>query len=502
MSQVKHVFVLMLENRSLDHLLGFSGITGKDAVTGQPTAIEGLTGNESNSLNGQSYPVTHPADWSMPVDPCHEFLCVVQQLTGQKSYAGGPYPPIDCSGFVANYAANGGSANPGEIMKCYDPNQLPVINSLAKEFVVCDNWFSSMPGPTWPNRYFVHAGSSGGLDHSPSTEEIALWFVDGMPLNNGTIFDKLKHAGKKWHIYRGDEFPQSFSLKGVHYLRDTTPLRKFQKEVGSTSHPYKYDYTFIEPNYGDVINNSYLNGTSQHPLDNVVCGEWLIKYVYESIRQSPVWNESLLIVTWDEHGGFYDHQHPKPTVAPGDNSTTSKLNKYHFPFTQLGVRVPAIVVSPLIPQNLIDHRIYDHSSAPATVEAIFGLSAITKRDAQANNVASLVILSSPRATPQTLPAPSSAGAQCPFPNPAAPAAPLAAPEAAVGLVARPLEPPDEGNLPGFLNIAQRVDRELTPPELHAAVMAKHELSLSTRANAAAYLAEVRQKVRTAEKTLK
>ena len=289
---------------------------------------------------------------------------------------------------------------------------------------------------------------------------------------------------------------QSFSLKGIHYLRDTTPLRKFQKEVTSTSHPYKYDYTFIEPSYGDVINNTYLRGTSQHPLDNVVCGEWLIKYVYESIRKSPIWNDSLLIVTWDEHGGFYDHQHPGGTVAPGDNSTTSHLNKYGFTFTQLGVRVPAIIVSALIPQNLIDHRIYDHSSVPGTVETIFSLSAITHRDAQANNIANLITLSSPRSTPQTLPAPSTAGAQCPFPNPAAAA--LAAPEAAVGLVSRPLEPPNEGNVPGFLNIAQRVDRELTPPQLHAALTVKHRLSLTTRANAAAYLEEVRQKARAAE----
>ena len=185
-------------------------------------------------------------------------------------------------------------------------------------------------------------------------------------------------------------------------------------------------------------------------------------------------------------------------MAPGDNSTTSHLNKYGFTFTQLGVRVPAIIVSALIPQNLIDHRIYDHSSVPGTVETIFSLSAITHRDDQANNIANLITLSSPRSTPQTLPAPSTAGAQCPFPNPAAAALAVAAPEAAVGLVSRPLEPPNEGNVPGFLNIAQRVDRELTPPQLHAALTVKHRLSLTTRANAAAYLEEVRQKARAAE----
>jgi phospholipase C len=494
---LKHVFVLMLENRSFDHMLGLSGIIGTDAVTGRTTTATGLTGTESNIYNGQTYAVFKPADRVMPVDPCHEFPCVVEQLTGQSVFPpNGPYPPINCSGFGANYAANGGLPNPQEIMKCYDANQLPVLNALAREFVVCDNWFSSIPGPTWPNRYFVHAASSGGLDHSPSNEDIAQWFGLGAPIENGTIFDKLNQKPLNWQIYRGDEFPQSLSLKSVHFLTSTTPLRNFQRDLADTTSPYKYAYTFIEPNYGDVLNNTYQGGTSQHPLDNVACGEWLIKYVYESIRNSPIWNDSLLIVTWDEHGGFYDHLAPGQTVAPGDNSLTSPLNQYAFPFDQLGVRVPAIVVSPCIPQNLIDHRIYDHASIPATVEAIFDLPAITQRDARANNLTSLITLAAPRATLQTLPAPME-GNGCPFPNPAAPMLAVAASYAA-SLVASPLESPNTGNLPGFLNIAHRVDLELSPPQLGPTISTKQRLSLSTRANAAAYLAEVRAKARAAE----
>jgi phospholipase C len=202
----------------------------------------------------------------------------------------------------------------------------------------------------------------------------------------------------------------------------------------------------------------------------------------------------LLIVTWDEHGGFYDHWHPASAVGPGDNSTTSPLNKYGFTFQQLGVRVPAVVVSPLILQNLIDHQIYDHSSVPATLEAVFGLTAITNRDAQANNVSQLVTLPSPRSTPQTLPAPASAGGQCPFPGPSTAKAAFLAPQ----LVARPLDTPDEGNLPGFLDVVRRVDQELSPPPLHAAVAAKHLVSLTSRAAAAAYIEEVRAKARAAE----
>ena len=119
-------------------------------------------------------------------DPGHEFCLdpanniptgVLQQLCGPGAVYpfGGAYPAILNSGFVASYAAIGGQSSPGEIMKCYSPSQLPVLNKLAQEFVVCDNWQASMPGPTWPNRFFAHAASSGGLDHSPSPADIAKW---------------------------------------------------------------------------------------------------------------------------------------------------------------------------------------------------------------------------------------------------------------------------------------------------------------------------------------
>src|SRR5580658_7693692 len=141
---VEHVFVLMLENRSFDHMLGFSGVTGTDAVMGQSTAVKGLSGNESNTFNGQQYRVLSGADYRMPADPNHEFPNILMQLCGPSATypRGGQYPAIDNSGFVASYAASGGSSGPGEVMKCYSPNQLPVLNALASEFVVCDSWQS------------------------------------------------------------------------------------------------------------------------------------------------------------------------------------------------------------------------------------------------------------------------------------------------------------------------------------------------------------------------
>jgi phospholipase C len=496
LQNIKYVFVLMLENRSLDHMLGFSGITGTDAA--QPTnktKINGLVGNESNG----GFEVSQPAGWVMPVDPCHEFPCVVEQLCGHgKKYPpAGAYPPIDSSGFVANYAENGGAPNPGQIMQCYSPSQLPVLNALAQEFVICDNWYSSMPGPTWPNRFFVHAASSAGLDHSPTGKDISKWFAEGLRFQKGTIFDKLRASSHRWQIFRGDLFPQVLSIFDLfHYFEDTKPLSQFHAAVQDDKYPYAY--TFIEPNYGDVLNNTYKGGTCQHPIEDVTCGEWLIKYVYESLRSSPLWGHSLLLVTYDEHGGFYDHVRPGAAVAPGDNSATSSLNQSRFTFEQYGVRVPAVVVSPLIAHNLIDHRTYDHSSVLATVEALWGLGALTNRDAKANNLGSLVTLASARSTPATLPAPANSGGRCPFPAPFGVEAPFL-PKAR--LVERPAQSLDEGNLPGFLYVAHRVDLAVSGS---VSTLAQREdmkvqfQSLRTRADAAQYMEKVQQKVRLAE----
>ena len=497
---VQHLFVLMLENRSFDHMLGFSGIKGTDAETGQPAASNGLNGTESNVYNGQSYAVSQPADWGMPVDPGHEFLDVLTQLCGPGAVyqPGGAYPPVDNSGYVADYASSGGAGNPAEIMKGYAPGQLPVLTALAQEFALCDGWRASMPGPTWPNRFFAMAASSGGLDHSPSTDQILTWeTVSGFTFQNGSIFDAITRGHKAWRIYRGDQGPFSGSLpiasglKGIRIF-DVAPYSGFAADVRGN---YPWEFTFIEPNYGDVAGDTYLGGTSQHPLDDVRRGEGLIKATYEALRNSPLWNTSLLIVTWDEHGGFYDHAAAPPGGAPspGDRTVTpGNVNQYGFTFEQYGPRVPAVIVSPLIPKNLIDHRTYDHSSIPATVEKIFDLPPLTQRDARARDVTSLVSLTTPRATPATLPDPAAGTAQ-----PAA-AQPAAAGTAGTGPGAD--QPADQGNLPGFLHLALRADLQLSAAEEQPAKIAR-VASISTRGEADEYLREVGEKVAAAKPAL-
>lgn len=486
---ITNIFVLMLENRSFDHMLGFSAISGKDAATGQPTKVNGLTGKESNTYRGQTYPVSQPADETMPVDPGHEFLDVLEELCGSTaSYTpGGAYPLINDSGFVSDYAfshtSDEGNApgNYGEIMKCFSPSQLPVLNALAKSFAVCDNWHASIPGPTWPNRLFALAASSAGLDHSPSSAEMFVWeTADGLAFQNGTIFDALKKnfPNDAWKIYSGDNFPIAAALKGVS-VSDFSRYEEFAPAVAKANYPWRL--TWIEPNYGNMVSGTFKGGNSQHPLDGVTPGEKLIKATYDAIRNSPHWNTSLLIVTWDEHGGFYDHATPPDAVAPGDTQPKSKYNQYGFTFEKYGVRVPAVVVSPLIPANVIDHRLYDHSSIPKTIEQAFGLPPLTARDREANSVLPLLSLATPRTdAPTALPTPTD-------PPPVYTAQQVPAPQSTV----------DGGNLPGFVHIAMRHDLALSPPTQRAAILARVQ-TIQTRAQAAQYIAEVEAKVRAAK----
>jgi phospholipase C len=490
-----NVFVLMLENRSFDHMLGFSGITGLDAAGGQATNLRGLTGAETNSYGGASFPVIAGADEALPLDPGHEFPDVVEQLAGSgAAYASGRYPPINNSGFVSDYVDSktsgegGATTNFGEIMQCFSPAQLPVLNALAREFAVCDGWHCAVPGPTWPNRLFACAASSDGLDHSPTTAEILTWeALDGVTFAHGSLFDALrKKSDTGWRIFSGDYFPMAAALKGV-VLADISHFDDFAAQVNQPEYPWLY--TWIEPNYGDVAAGTYKGGNSQHPRDGVTAGEALIKATYEAIRNSPHWDTSLLIITWDEHGGFYDHVAPPPAIAPGDTQTGSKYNQFGFTFDQYGVRVPAVIVSPRIPRNIIDHRLYDHSSIAATVAAAFDLKSLTARDAAANNVLPLLSLPSARSdTPATLPVAAAAPATQAAQSAAAPAVPDMN-----GTV-------DAGSLPLLLHVAMRHDISTSPTADRHAILARVQ-AIQTRQQAADYIAEVRNRVQAVKQSM-
>jgi len=484
-SEVKYVFVLMLENHSFDNIFAMSRIPG----------IWAATTENSNSYGNQTYNVTSPARQGMVAVPGHEFQDVVEQLCGQgvTFQSGQPYPTINNSGFVANWATSTTegppspppSANYGDIMACFDViNELPMIYKLGSQCTVCDQWFSSLPGPTWPNRFFLHGASSAGLDHSPTTLQMATWesiFSDGFIYPNGSIFDALDAVNIPYGLFMdthgpiSGRIPQVSSIKGIHFW-DVQPLEEFVTLLQG-SQPYPYKYTFIEPNYGHT-HSTYEDGSSEHPMDMASSGDALIQTVYEALVNSNIWNNSMLIITYDEHGGFYDSYIPPSAPPPNDNPPPG-LNQFGFQFDQYGVRVPAVIVSPLIPTS-VDHTLYDHTSVLATLETLFGLDPLTQRDSDANNLLQLI---PPMATART-DLPKSLGRPAPTP-----ARPPITPAQQMIEDQKPL--PERGNLIGFLAITAKTDLEMsggTPAE-RAAIQARVQ-AIKTRGQARAYMEDV------------
>jgi phospholipase C len=496
LENIEYIFVLMMENRSFDHMLGFSGNTGADALTGQPTQAEGLPsgGCSNNDTSGNSYSTASPAPFMMPEDPDHEFDAVQLQLLGSNAATVNYHnTAVTNSGFVKSYQTSAGSNPLGDIMKGFDPGQLPVLNALAKEFCLCDRWFSSLPGPTLPNRFFLHAATSGGDPTSPSTFTLARAVVDGdasYKFVNGNIFQRLTQWAMPWGIYHGDIFAMVYALDGVSFGAG----KYIDPSKGNTDTffqdlqgPNLPKYIFIEPDWGNMLLGTYKGGNSQHPVDDVTSGEKLIKFVYESLRGSSYWEKSALIITYDEHGGFFDHVLPPGGVAaPGDVPP-----KYGFDFTQLGVRVPALVISPWIPKNLIDHTVYDHTTVLATLrewlqtQGYPDIGYFTERDKVANDLAHLFSLSEPRPdTPPTLPDAANSGVTLP-----AAQSITTAPETAFASFEGASQPV-ESTQAGFVQIALKHHLQVTPKSEHHAILQRVK-AIQNRGQAKLYLRDVK-----------
>jgi phospholipase C len=288
--------------------------------------------------------------------------------------------------------------------------------------------------------------------------------------------------------------PQSLAISGMHIKLLEGHFKDFEDFASDVGDPgYSTSYVFIEPNYGHVLTQggTFKCGNSQHPLDDVTRGERLLKNIYETIRNSPHWESSVLIITYDEHGGFYDHVAPPEAVAPGDSITDPENNMYHFDFKRLGVRVPTVIVSPLIPKGTIDHTVYDHTSVPATVENIFGLQPLTERDKHANTFKHLLSLATLRTdAPTALPEPADSGIKCEDEEAVAPSTALAA-------YAADATAPVDPSLQGFVNVAFLRDLQVSPPEEKERLVAKYR-NINTRLEAKQYMKEVRQKIKRPE----
>ncbi|MGE0403400.1 MAG: alkaline phosphatase family protein [Kofleriaceae bacterium] len=364
MGKADHIIVLMLENRSFDHMLGF-------LKHGNPK-FDGLKGNETcPDGKGGKVEVAMKARYRIG-SPDHSHAGIMQQLL--RSNLSTPYAPTN-DGFVENYEEH--SHGHGErIMSCFDPRMIPVFSTLAQEFAICTRWFASVPGETWPNREFAHTATSRGL-----ADIVSLKYFS----NRKTIFELLDAAGASWRIYH-DDYPHTWcyaSLWDTPKKRNRfQPIRKLAKAIEEDKLP---NYTFVEPDYGLALIGSGW-GNSMHPgqapsADEFLGGERLVHSIYDTLRANPkVFEKTVFIITFDEHGGFYDHVHPPGTVNPG----TEKW-KGRFDFDLLGVRVPTLVISPWIARESIDDTVYDHTTLVQTVRTRFAPKQppLTNRDKKA-----------------------------------------------------------------------------------------------------------------------
>jgi phospholipase C len=384
LQSIEHIVVLMMENRSFDQMLGFLQGAGLDldGLAGAKSNFD-ATGNEYPPFEwgpGETVPPTPPGHKAKILDPCHSPGCVKEQLEDGNT------------GFVKNFAAKrvdeeGKAVELGpEFLRVpmghFGAGHLPVYDHLAKNFCVCDRWHSSIPGDTWPNRQYSIAGEAGEpiTRHSGFLHDL-LDKLKGMGfgnLGNLPIFEEVAFTRQledsQWRWYSHDPATlravDSLYRNFDHVNRDNFAYFDRKKvswetevaEAGIVTHDSFLDdaakgelrdVSWIDPNFIDL---SVLdpNSNDDHPPSDVKAGQALVLEIYEALTKSPSWQDTMLVIVYDEHGGFYDHVAP-PAVADDGSG-----------FKTLGVRVPAIVVGPRVRKH-VSHEVFEHTSLIATI---------------------------------------------------------------------------------------------------------------------------------------
>ena len=441
LKKIKHIVVLMLENRSFDNLLGWlydgetvpngqeyeglsdglwNGLAQVDS-DGNPF-IEKVPINRNGTVRDKNGKITQKENFCLPdPDPGEGFADTTYQLF-QQYKVGESYPPAPINmGFVQNYQDaqtfsyihyKEGPTNPREIMTCYTPLQTPVLSALAKTFAVCDQYHACVPSQTLPNRSFVHAATSDGhVNNSPNATT-----------TSNTIFNLIEdqiNNGKtelSWKIYGDNLMSDTHSAKSAaedaagkfgknHFsltrlTMETLWPSTFDKNFGSIHEFYKAcednklpSYSFLEPRFGTKWQND------QHPPTDIRAGEKLIADIYNAVLTSPAFNETLLVITYDEHGGCYDHYPPQGGAASPD--PTAPTGQQGFLFKRFGIRVPCVLVNPYIPQGTIARpngwTPYDHTSIIKTVQNCFGIDGkLSERSEAAPDLSGVLQLETPR----------------------------------------------------------------------------------------------------------
>ncbi|KAL9275428.1 Non-specific phospholipase C1-like protein [Drosera capensis] len=412
---IKTLVILVMENRSFDHIFGWLKPTRPD--------IDGLTGSEFNLLNASDpnsprYYVTDDALF-VDSDPGHSIQAIREQIFGSNVTTADHAP---MSGF-AQEARNMSVDMPRTVMSGFRPERVPVYTELAEEFAVFDRWFASVPASTQPNRFYVHSATSHGASSNVRKD-----LIHGFPQK--TIFDSLDESGLSFGIYY-QNIPATMFYRSLRKLKHVDKFHSYELKFKMHAKMGKLpNYVVIEQRYFDV---ELFPANDDHPSHDVAIGQRFVKEVYETLRASPQWKEMALLITYDEHGGFYDHV-PTPVRGVPNPDGIIGPEPYFFRFDRLGVRVPTLLISPWIdkgtvldqernailqlayakfakdwslyaarlffsrrfisfPYGAVIHKAdgptptseFEHSSIPATVKKLFNLSSnfLTKRDAWA-----------------------------------------------------------------------------------------------------------------------
>ncbi len=450
LDKIENIVVLMMENRSFDNVLGWLYDPDNEPPFNKSPkgTFNGVNSKMSNPTpdGGVAY-VQRGTDFTAPFpDPNEPYEFVYHQMYNEPPNADCPNLPIPnttdtppMTGFVNDYqnaidTANAKAIKDGKpifdvnadiIMNCFGPESLPIINGLAQSYAVCDNWFSSVPTQTFPNRSFVHAATSSGNVLNKWKTGKHFWDVGVFINDTTTIYNLLEENGIDWKVYHGNSLLLcntlitqkkiwEYAILGEHFRQ----MDKFQSDLDEKKLPA---YTFIEPNM--ICSEKYGAENDMHPAyavydhgspTDVRYGDKLIYDIYYALRNSDYWDKTLFVITFDEHGGCFDHFPTPPPTAVSPDGIVLPYKPYTggsgFEFNRYGVRVPAVLISPWIEEGTICNTQFDHTSVIKTVaNKWLGGQSLTKRDAAANDLSEVLSLSSPRTdtcdiTPLTSPA--------------------------------------------------------------------------------------------------
>ena len=409
LADIKHIVVLMQENRSFDHMLGHLRLLGGRLD------IDGLTGGESNTLanTNVNLPVARLESTRFNFSPDHRHKPVKEQIADGKM-----------SGFVDSFHAHHPEADPQLVMGFYDADQASAFDQLAAAFTVCNRWFASHPGPTFPNRFCAVAG------RTPIIENFAVDDPEMGYTKLETVFDFLNRKNRTWLYYEHDvgflRMFDKFRIDDIHVLPFEDARDGFESVVKRRELP---DVVFIDPNFTDVPPITEANDDLA-PAD-IRRGQHLFAKIYNALISQPsVWRGTLFLVTYDEHGGFFDHIPPPGTTEFAErfpeltvdvppvflpDGRTPDLEAPDF----MGVRVPALVISPWVRPRSVSNTIFDHTSVMRTIFERFNDGDVPAefgpRVRKANHLGPLLSLDQPRMdvpeiAPSSLGLPSSAPA--------------------------------------------------------------------------------------------